>query len=148
MFLPIIEKWTTLRQQTGDPRRSPGLGITNPYPPEDRINAPMDMERAIDEFDGDKNFLMEVVAGFTENVNHQIGVLHEAISDGDTKRVYREAHSIKGGAANLTASTLSNIASELSTMGKSGELNGGYSLLGKLEREFRRLEIYTSDSMT
>lgn len=105
-------------------------------------SAPMNFETAIEEFEGDKEFLMEVLNGFLENVRAQTGTIHQAISDGDSEAVRREAHSIKGGAANLTADKLSSIAFELENIGKSGALEGGIGCLDRLEEEFRRLEVY------
>ena len=103
----------------------------------------MNFERAVQEFEGDKEFLMEVLEGFLGNVGTQIGTIRRAISDGDAETVRREAHSIKGGAANLTADALSEIAFELENIGKSGVLEQGFETLKKLEQEFFRLERFT-----
>jgi CheY-like chemotaxis protein len=108
-------------------------------------DAPMDLETAIEEFEGDKEFLMEVLDGFLKEVTAQIGTLRAAISDGDAEVVRAEAHSIKGGAANLTADDFSKIACELENIGKSGVLKGGIEVLGRLEKEFCRLEVYARD---
>ena len=107
--------------------------------------APMNLDRAIEEFEGDKGFLMEVLEGFLENVRTQIGTIQQAISDGDAEIVRREAHSIKGGAANLTADKLSRIALELEDIGKSGALEGGTEALERLKKEFYRLEGYATN---
>ncbi len=108
-------------------------------------HAPMNFERAIEEFEGDKEFLMEVVDGFLKNVRAQIGTIRQAISDSNAEVVRREAHAIKGGAANLTADELSGIAFELEKIGKSGDLKEGIQVLERLEKEFERLEIYARD---
>jgi len=102
----------------------------------------MDFEAAVEEFEGDKEFLMEVVDGFLENVRAQIPTIRQAITDGNAETVRGEAHSIKGGAANLTADKLSKIAFELENIGKSGALEGGIEALERLEKEFSRLEDY------
>ena len=59
--------------------------------------------------------------------------------------VKREAHSIKGGAANLTADELSSVALELENIGKSGVLEGGAEDLERLEKEVYRLEDYVKN---
>ncbi len=105
----------------------------------------MDFQRAIEEFEGDKGFLMEVLNGFLDNVRSQIETIHKAISDGDAEVVRKEAHSIKGGAANLCADKLSRIVLELEDIGKSGLLEGGTEVLERLERELHRLEVYARD---
>ena len=105
-------------------------------------DAPMNFEKAVVEFAGNKDLLIDVIAGFIKNIKTQIGTLHQAISAGDAEVVKREAHSIKGGAATLTADELSKIAFELETIGSSGDLKEGAKVLGKLEKEFQRLEVY------
>ena len=68
----------------------------------------------------------------------------QAITEGDAEVVRREAHSIKGGAANLLANALSAVAFELENIGKSGVLSEGAETLEKLEREFFRLERFVT----
>jgi len=80
--------------------------------------------------------------GFLENVRAQIETIRRAISNGDAEVVWKEAHSIKGGAANLTADKLSKIAFELEDVGKSGMLEEGGEVLEGLKKEFYRLENY------
>jgi len=104
--------------------------------------APMGYERALEEFEGDEDFLMEVIEGFLENVSAQIVTMRQAISDGDAEAVRREAHAIKGGAANLTAEKLSGIAFELENIGVSGVLGKGIEVIDKLEQEFHRLKAF------
>ena len=105
----------------------------------------MDIERAVKEFEGDRDFLMEVVEGFLEKARLQIETIRKAISAGDAKKVSAEAHAMKGGAANLTAQELSSIALELENMGKSGVTAGGQEVLEKLENAFSRLEAFVVD---
>ena len=110
-------------------------------------NAPMNFEQARKEFEGDKDFLMEVMTGFFDNVGTQIETIHQAISDGDTEKVWQEAHSIKGGAANLTAEILSQTALDLETMGKSENLKGSLDALGRLKIEYDRLKAYAGNNI-
>jgi CheY-like chemotaxis protein len=105
-------------------------------------SAPMNFEKAVEEFEGDKEFLMEVMEGFLRNVRAQIETIHQAISNGDAEVVWEEAHSIKGGAANLTAAKLSKIAFELEKVGKSGTLEEAGEVLERLKKEFYRLENF------
>ena len=107
--------------------------------------APMDFPRAIEEFEGDEEFLLEVMEGFFENVTSQIGIIRQAIPEGDAEVVRREAHSIKGGAANLTADELSKIAFELENIGTSGVLEQSIETLERLEQAFSRLEHFAKN---
>ncbi len=80
--------------------------------------------------------------GALYNVAFQTETIRKAIEAGDAGTVRRESHSIKGGAANLTADALSTVAYALENMGKSENLEGGMEALEKLEKEFHRLKGY------
>ena len=136
-LLAMAEKWT---QGIDDSR----LKIDDCTIPRGNqgSKAPMEYERALEEFEGDEEFLMEVLEGFIGNVTSQIKIIRQAISDGDAEIVRREGHSIKGGAGNLTAGKLVDIAFELENIGKYGMLEGGIDALKKLEQEFFRLEHF------
>ena len=136
-LLAMAEKWTSSAGGSKSETRNPKSETR--IPEED---APMDFERALREFEGDEAFLMEVLEGFAENVAKQIGEMREALSGGDSERIWKEAHSVKGGAANLRADRLCEIASELDRVGKSGALEKASGLLEELETELRRLEAF------
>jgi HPt (histidine-containing phosphotransfer) domain-containing protein len=78
-----------------------------------------------------------------ETVRGQIPVMRKALTDGNAEIVRKEAHSIKGGAANLTADDLSGRALELERLAGEGSLEGGMEALGRLEQAFQRLETFT-----
>ncbi len=122
-------------------------GNANPSSQEDIPNSesdepPMNLKRALEEFEDDKAFLKEVTEEFLENVRYQIETMRQSISGEDYETLEREAHSIKGGAANLTADSLSGVALELEKIGKSGKPEGASEGLEKLEKAFYRLEAY------
>jgi CheY-like chemotaxis protein/HPt (histidine-containing phosphotransfer) domain-containing protein len=107
---------------------------------------PINFERACREFDGDDAFLKDVLTGFFKNAGSQIQEIDRAISDGDAEKVWKEAHSIKGGAANLTAERLCQTALDLETMGKSENLSGCVKALHRLKIEYERLKTYASQN--
>ncbi len=106
---------------------------------------PMNFELALKEFEGQQEILTKVIKGFLENVGSQIETIRRAMSDGNTGAIADEAHSIKGGAANLCANKLSGIAFELEKIGKSGNLESAAAAHAKLENEFLRLETYVKN---
>jgi CheY-like chemotaxis protein/HPt (histidine-containing phosphotransfer) domain-containing protein len=153
-LLAMVAIWVSesskLASQTGTAFLNP---LSEPFldsPPVIALDPgkPIDLERAIDEFEGDKDLLSEVIAGFTEKVIEQIGSIRAALSCGDAETVRREAHSIKGGAAGLTAGNLSKVAFDLESKGKSEELSGGGEILDDLEREFNVLRRYVEENFT
>jgi len=105
-------------------------------------SAPMDFERALKEFEGDEALMMEVLKDFVSNVRGQIGIIRQALMTQDAERVGREAHSIKGGAANLRADGLSSIAFELENLVKLGKLERGMETLNKLQEELSNLDKF------
>lgn len=113
-----------------------GLSLQSP----DNKQEPLDFDRILEEFDGDKEFLKDLLDGFVKNVKEQIVALKKALSEGNAHIVIKEAHSIKGGAANLTAYGLSGCASELERLAGGGSLMGGMEVIKRLELEFQKIE--------
>ncbi|MEW6263651.1 MAG: response regulator [Thermodesulfobacteriota bacterium] len=120
--------------------------VESPAPPRtEAVNldqAPLDLDKALSEFDGDKDFLLEVLQGFMDHVRDQIRTIHRAINDGDTEAVLKEAHNIKGGAVNLIAGDLAAAALELEKLGRADSLEGALEALERLAVEFKRIEAF------
>ncbi len=136
-LLALVERWLA---PPGGPERQPAPVV--PLRPADDRGAPMDFARAVREFDDDAAFLMDVLAGFIDNVQGQITIMHKALIDGDAARLAAESHAIKGGAANLTAAALAETALVLETMGQSGDLTDAPQALEQVAAEFERLVSY------
>ena len=159
VLLSIVKKW--LRSSPGDDvedtrggdqtRRGgdilaaseAGGEPAEPGQEERFVDAPMDYEGALAENDGDEAFLMMVLKGFLDQAKKQIQTLREALEKGDAETVREEAHAIKGGSGILIAKTLSGVAFELETIGRSGALEGGLEVFERMERELRLLEAYS-----
>ncbi len=145
-FLKFVEKFIKLEQESSDENiHEQPKDITI----KDGINIkwvdPMNFDQATEEFDNDRDFLMEVLNGFLKNVETQIKTMRQAISEGNSEVIKTEAHSIAGGASNMTAYKLNKIAIELENLGRSNMLENGYEVLKKFEKEFERLKEYTRD---
>ncbi|MBI9082758.1 MAG: response regulator [Desulfobacterales bacterium] len=135
-LLAMVAKWT------GDGPEASARSVSDPAVSAFDAKAPMDVDTALAEFLGEKELLMEVLESFRSNVRQQLPVIQRAVVENRPDIVCREAHAIKGGAANLTADRLSKIAGELEQIGHAGSLNQGPVLINRLETEFRRLETY------
>ena len=109
--------------------------------PEDEM-PPVVYEKILEEFDNDREFLSEIITGFLANVKRQLIVIQEGIEAADADKVKREAHAIKGGAANLMAVELSQAAARIEIMAKDNAFDQGQPLFSKLEKEFERFEKY------
>jgi len=120
-----------------NPEPEEGSTINEHHLPEE--NPPLDYYRAVEEFGGDETFLLQVIDGFLTNLGVQTKIIYQALRDNDTKVIMREAHSIKGGAANLTAEDLASIANQLDQTAKAGVLHDGLAMFERLEVEIARL---------
>lgn len=103
---------------------------------------PIHIQKTLDEFGGDRDLLFSVIDEYIANVRQQTVKIAEAIQNHLCEMVWREAHSIKGGALNLAAEALAEIAFELEKSGKSGDLTKSSESLSKMVDELVRLEIY------
>ena len=115
---------------------------------EKELDAPMDMETALDEFMGKRDVLYKLLNDFVDQVRKQIHTIREAIDSGDADTLRREAHAIKGGAGNLTAYSLSKAASVLEEIGKSGQLDTAETACDRLIFEFMQLEVFVEELPT
>jgi HPt (histidine-containing phosphotransfer) domain-containing protein len=89
---------------------------------------------------GDDELTRVVLAGFLEDIPLQIQALKDYLKAGDVKSVERQAHTIKGAAANIGGEALRVIAFELEKMGKSGDLDTVRKRMDELELQFERLK--------
>ena len=89
--------------------------------------------------------MANVIAGFTKKVSEQLVTIREALARGDAETVRREAHSIKGGAAGLTADDLAKVAFELEIKGQSKNLTGADQIVDALETKFEALRRYVEE---
>ena len=106
---------------------------------------PIDLDRALEEFMDEKEVLKNVLEVFIQNASQQVDIINKAIRDQNSEIVRKEAHAIKGGASNLAAERLANIAFTLENIGSSDTLDQGYPVLQKLEAEIARLDSYVED---
>jgi len=101
----------------------------------------MDYAAALAEFDDDIPFFQDVLQGFLENSQKQVATMRAALERGDAETLRREAHSMKGGAANLTAMNLSRAAAAVENCGRGQQLEHAADLLDDLEQELLRLQV-------
>lgn len=106
------------------------------------LGAPMDWGRALDEFLGKKDILRKVSFEFCKNVRRQLTDIGHALDICNAQAVRKEAHAVKGGAANLTADALATAALVLEKIGESGNLDKGGHGLARMEKELERLESF------
>ncbi|MBF0101168.1 MAG: response regulator [Desulfobacterales bacterium] len=142
-LLSMIEKWgIKITKQRSDNSQMPDIDATSHQKLSEDTALPIDIKTALFEFDDDKDFLTMLIDEFLNKVNSQIELIEKAIANGEDEPVWREAHSIKGGSANIMAMPLSKVAHELETIGRASNLDTAPALLERLKIETKRLTEY------
>jgi PAS domain S-box-containing protein len=96
-------------------------GIMRPAPAEPVI---ADSSLLLKAFDGDWNFLKEVVEVFVDDYPRLLDNLQQSFEEGDCDTFMRSAHSLKGMLKNFRAETAAEIAFDLEKKGKAADLQG------------------------
>ncbi|WP_031480384.1 hybrid sensor histidine kinase/response regulator [Maridesulfovibrio frigidus] len=100
-LIEVVKKWTDPVEQNCD--------LSTP---------PIDIEKALYEFENDQEFLLEIVNSFLGVAARQFIEMDTAMKNGELLNVSRAAHAIRGGAANLCADPLAIAATTLETVAK------------------------------
>ena len=131
------------KTDTAEPADEPAHRPADQATPDGRdAAAPMDYEKAVREFCGDAALVKTVTEQFLQTLAEQTALLWQAVAEGETETVAREAHKIKGGAANLMAEPLSQAAAQLEAEAKLGRADDAGIFLAHLVLEIQRLEAF------
>jgi signal transduction histidine kinase/DNA-binding response OmpR family regulator len=99
-----------------------------------------DKEAMMTRLAADMEFMRYVATVFMDDIPKQIHHLKESIDAGDREEVHRQAHSLKGAAANVDGHCMMRVALEMERLGKTGDMNGVREKMPRLEHEFKRLK--------
>ncbi|MCX5811871.1 MAG: PAS domain S-box protein [Proteobacteria bacterium] len=99
-----------------------------------------DRSAFLERLDGDEELMKEIVDVFMADFPNQLAGLKDALSQDNAYALERQAHAMKGAAANIEARSLKNIAFELETAGNSKDISQAGTLIKKLEMEFEGLK--------
>ncbi|MBF9017037.1 MULTISPECIES: response regulator [unclassified Oceanispirochaeta] len=97
---------------------------SNSHESETDNTIPFDYKGFLNEMDGDREAVNEIILGFMDNLELQTEIIEKAIEERDLILIHREAHSIKGGALNLGANDLASwsLALEKAAMEKYSDI--------------------------
>ena len=141
LLLSSVQKWIRKESKTRANENPEGETLLKDIRPGENP-FPLDLDRAIKEFMGEKEILYDVLQKFVTSAGYQIDNIRQSIQGFDYGEIGSEAHTIKGAAANLTADKLAGLASDLEQAAKKQQPDEVGKLAGKLEREFLNLEEY------
>lgn len=140
-LLSLIKKWTTT-ESVGSACGKAQKKVGEPIAENTSARQPIDLDRALDEFMGEKKVLNDILKEFTAKVRSQIRSIRQAFLSLEFSEIAKEAHSIKGGAANLTANKVAGMASALEKAADLQQVDLVNNLAGELEEQFQQLENY------
>jgi two-component system sensor histidine kinase/response regulator len=93
----------------------------------------LDREAALTRVGGDGTLLKEIAVLFLQHYGGWIGELREAAAHGDTKRIERTAHNLKGSVATFGAGNAVQAALNLEHRARTSDLIGVSASLAALE---------------
>ena len=140
-LVSLIKKWTAT-ESVGSACGTAQKKIGEPIAKNTVTSQPIDLDRALNEFMGEKKVLNGLLNEFTAKVRSQIRSIRQAFLSLDFTEIAKEAHSIKGGAANLTANKVAGMASALEKAADLQQVDLVKNLAGELEEKFQQLENY------
>jgi len=147
-FRRAIAKWLAPkgdRSSTVEPACEVPRDPASEAPPD---AAPMNWEEASREFGGNCALLGAAVGQFLAHVEAQTLLLREALAAEDCETLRREAHKIRGGAANLTAMPLAAAAERLESLAELGDCRDAAGAVAAIESGFRELKRFTASHVS
>jgi len=109
--------------------------------------AAVDFSRIKETSDGDTDFEKELFGVFLEDCEERLERLNEALTAGRLSEIQREAHTIKGAAANVGTTRLQEIAMHLEALADAAAPEGK-TLASQLADEFARVKSAILDYLS
>ena len=130
-----LDKWLPGKESEGRTRSSEGASQDAE---ENRQPLPIVFNRSflLEQLMGDEEVVETILQAFREDIPVQIDALRNCIEAGDTAGVGRQAHTIKGAAANVGFEALRTLAWELEQAAKTGDLDGMRARLAEVDTTF------------
>lgn len=100
---------------------------------------PIDRDRLLERCLGNLDFALTLLGEFEKTSQSSLDAFAVALAEGDHVTISAKAHSLKGVAGVLSASTLMQICSNLESAAKDTDLNQTRDLTLQLNREIRRI---------
>jgi PAS domain S-box-containing protein len=126
-----LEKWVDKAQEQPPVGLAPNSEISAPTGP-----AVFDRPALSARLMGDADLIKEIIAGFLKDMPKQIQSLKRHIDRRDAGSAGKQAHAIKGAAANAGGMALSAVAGKMEKAGKAGQWEEIAALMPELKRQF------------
>ncbi|MCP4716063.1 MAG: response regulator [Deltaproteobacteria bacterium] len=103
-----------------------------------------DQQDLLRRMDNDTELTTIVINAFIESMPSLLAQIKTVVSNPDTQAILEQAHSIKGAAANASASAMQAIAFQLEKESKSGNTENVDSLIAQLDESFKQYQELSS----
>ncbi len=133
----VLAKWIGRLKLIGKPSTKAALSASDGV---------FDRAGLMKRLSGNKGLAERLVKGFLEDIPSQLCILRKQLEDGDAPSARRQAHKLKGAAANLSAGALREVAFQAEQAAMAGELNKLAELLLTMEVEFERVKAIMQPS--
>jgi DNA-binding response OmpR family regulator len=137
----VVEKWLTRRVHyaSGEAPVESAADGEAPPPKLESGSLVFHREKFLERMMGDEEFAREVAAGFVNELPAMLSALREQVALGDLESIWKQAHKMKGSAANVGGEALRNAAMEVEQAGKAGDLTRVAHWIPELETQISRL---------
>ena len=97
------------------------------------------LKEFLNTIDGDVHFLFNLIEVFMRDMPARLASLREALQQGDTGTVCRQAHGMKSSASILGAAFFAGLCRELEMLAAAGTAGGAEKLFEQIEAEYKRV---------
>ena len=132
----VLERWLPKKSQAALP---PKISASTAPQAADEQRAVFDRRGLFFRLSDDQDLARLVIAGFLGDIPLQMQALKDYLDEGNSAGVERQAHTIKGAAANISAEALRASAAEMEKECRS--LAAVRGRMGELELQFERLKL-------
>jgi HPt (histidine-containing phosphotransfer) domain-containing protein len=87
----------------------------------------------------DPEFLNRAIGCFLRDTPKRLGVVRDAVGQGNARALEQAAHSLKGSCSNIGARQMVALCLALEERGRAGSVKGAETLLAPLENAFARV---------
>jgi len=140
----MVERWLPSLETSDEIAQPPTETIASNRNRKSSCEIPIDIQRALEQLDGDRELFDMVLATFLDNIPRILSDLQSAISDGNVTQSHLVAHSLKGAASNICAEPTRNVAQRFEQMCQQNSLEGASVMLEELQHHVDRLRDFAA----
>jgi PAS domain S-box-containing protein len=136
----VVEKWLGRKQHPAAGEAPAASSVVAPPVPKGGGDAVVfNQEIFLRRMMGDEDFARSVAVGFLQDLPKLLAGLKERVAQQDLELIWKQAHKMKGSAANVGGEVLKEAAFEVEKAGKAGDLAAVAEWMPELELQSARL---------